>query len=169
MNGCEHSIDLARTQNTSRQMSSRGHLIVSRLRQGFSHCNTIIFTSWGLISRVVISSVLVWARDARKRTSPEVCIPTATCHFSQWGHKSTPQARMTTQSQERDTTSKLFSCLFNLVAHWTLAEQVMCSVDVNRSKESAFATALYYLHLSSVGCVSNSFYGFTVYSPFILL
>lgn len=80
------------------------------------------FTSWGLICHVVISSVRVWSRDARKHTFPEVCIPTATCNFSQRGHKSSPKSRMTTQSQEHDTTSKLFSCLFDLVAHWTSAE-----------------------------------------------
>lgn len=127
-----------------------------------SLCCMIIFTGGGLISRVVISSVLVWTRDARKRTSPEVCIPSATCHFSHRGHKSSPKARMTTQSQEHDTASKLFSCLFDPVAHWTLDEQVTCSADLKKdtTKKSAFAAALLYLHLtemSSAGCVSNSF------------
>lgn len=112
MNGCEHSIDPVKTLNTLQQMSCSGRLIVSHLLRGFSLCCMIAFTSGGLISRVVISSVLVWTRAARKRTSPEVRIPTATCHFSHRGHKSSPKARKTTQSQEHDTASKLFSCLF---------------------------------------------------------
>lgn len=170
VNGCEHSIDTVKMPNTPRQMSCGGRLIVSHLHRGFSLCCTIIFTSRGLISRVVISSMLVWTSDARKRTSPEVCIPTATCHFSHSGHKSSLKARKSTQSQERDTASKLFSCLFDLVAYSTLDEQVTCSVDFKRYNKSAFAAALLYLHLtemSSVGCVSNSFCCFIVYSSFI--
>lgn len=142
MNACEHSIDLAKTANTPQQMSCCGRLIVSHLRQGFSLCCMIIFTIWGLISRVVISSVLVWTRDARKRTSPEVCIPSATCHFSHRGHKSGPKARMTTQSQEHDTASKLFSCLFDPVAHWTLDEQVTCSIDLKRYKKKCICSCI---------------------------
>lgn len=117
VNGCEHSVDAVKMPNTPQQMSRCGRLIVSHLHQGFSLCCTIISTSRELISCVVFSNVLVWSRDVRKRTSPEVCIPTAACHFSHRGHKSGPKARKTTQSQEHDTASKLFSCLFDLVAH----------------------------------------------------
>ncbi len=142
MNGCEHSIDPVKTLNTPQQMSCRGRLIVSHLLRGFSLGCVIAFTSGGLISRVVISSVLVWTRDARKRTSPEVRIPAATCHFSHRGHKSSPKARKTTQSQEHDTASKLFSCLFDLVVYWTLAEQVTCLVDLKRYKKKRICSCI---------------------------
>lgn len=142
MNGCEHSIDPVKTLNTPQQMSCSGRLIVSHPRGGFSLCSMIVFTRGGLISRVVISSVLVWTRDARKRTSPEVRIPTATCHFSHRGHKSSPKARKTTQSQEHDTASKLFSCLFDLVVYWTLAEQVTCLVDLKRYKKKYICSCI---------------------------
>lgn len=156
MNGCEHSTDPLKTASTSQHMS---RLIVSHPRRGVSLRRTAVSTGWGLICRVVISSVLVLTRDAIKHTSPEVCIPTATCHFSHRGHKSCPEARMTTQSHEHDTSSKLFLCLFDLVAHWTLAEQESCLVELKRYKSSAFAVALLYLHLtetSSVALVSSS-------------
>lgn len=172
MNGCKHSIDTVKMPNTPWHVSWFGWLIVSHLHQGFSLCCTIIFTSRGFISHVVISSVLVWTRDARKRTSPEVCIPTATCHFSHCGHKSSLRGRKSAQSQDYDTTCKLFPCLFDLVAYWTLAEQVSCSADFKRNNKSAFAAALLYLHLTETppaGCVSNSFNGFIVYFFFILL
>lgn len=155
-----HSVKMP---DTPQQMSRRGRLIVSHLHQGFSSSCTIIFTCWGSISHVVISNVLVWTRDARKCTSPEVCIPTVTCHFSHSRHKSSLKARKSTQSQEHDTASKLFSCLFDLVAYWTLAEQVSCS-DLKRYNKSAFAAASLYLHLTEIsptGRVSNSFYKFT--------
>ena len=47
------------------------------------HFRQLRINTW----HVVISGVLVLDRDARKRTPSEMCIPTATCHFSQWGHK----------------------------------------------------------------------------------
>lgn len=148
MNGCEHSIDLVKKPNTLHQMTCWGRLIVSHLHHGFYLCCRIIFTSRGLICCVVISSVLVWTRDARKRTSPEVCIPTATCHFSHRGHKSSPKARMATQSQEHDAASKLFSCLFEPVAHWTLAEQVTCFVWFKKIFKKV------HLHLHYSICIS---------------
>lgn len=151
-------------------MSSSERLIVSHHHQGFFSGFIVIFTSCGLISHVVFSSVLVWTRDARKRTSPEVRIPTATCHFSQRGHKSSPKARVKTQSQEHNTASKLCCCLFDLLAHWTLAEQPAWLIK--KKKRRKFATPLQHLHhieMSSVGCVSYFFYRFTIYSSFILL
>lgn len=148
MNGCEHSIDPVKMPNTPRQMSSCAHLIVSHLHRSFSLCCTTIFTGRGLISHVVISSVLVWTQDARKRTSPEVCIPTATCHFSHRGHKSSPKARKTTQSQEHDTTGKLFSCLFDLMALWTLAEQVTCSIDLKKIQKKVHLQLHYCICIS---------------------
>lgn len=132
----------------------------------------VIFTIWGLICAVVISSVLVWSWDARKRTSPEVCIPTVTCHFSHGGHKSGLRARKSTQSQERDTASKLFSCLRDPAACWTLAERATCSADFQRYNRSTFAALLLYLHLSETGpagCQPLLSGYFVVYSPFVLL
>lgn len=163
-----HSVKMP---DTPQQMSCRGRLIVSHLHQGFSSPWTIIFTGWGSISHFVISNVLVWTWDARKRTSPGACIPTVTCHFSHSGHKSSLKARKSTQSQEHDTAGELFSCLFDLMAYWTLAEQLTGS-HLKRYNKSAFAAASLYLHLtemSSAGRVSNSFYNFVVYSAFILL
>lgn len=177
MNGRKQSEDTVKMPNTPWQTSGRRCLIVSHRRALFFSFSfllfaAVIFTIWGLISAVVISSVLVWSRDARKRTSPEVCIPTATCHFSHGGHKSGLKARKSTQSQERDTAGKLFSCLRDPAACWPLAERATCSADFQRYNRSTFAALLLYLHLSETGpagCQRLLSGYFVVYSPFVLL
>lgn len=158
VNGCEHSIDLARTPNTSQQMSSRG------LNCFHTSTKVSLLAAWlfpldrGLISRVVISSVLVWTRDERKRTSPEACIPTATCHFSHGGHRSGPEAR--TQLNHSSTTQLVnYSLVF--LTSWPI-EPWLNKRGRFKEIQVAFANVLSYLHLSEtncVGCVSNSFWG----------
>lgn len=114
MNACKHSIYLTETPATLQQTSCCGRFIVSHLYRGFNVCSTIVFTSGGLICCVVISCVLVWIRDVRKRTSPEERIPAAICHFSHRGSKSSPKARVMTQSQ--DTTQLVNYSLVSLTS-----------------------------------------------------